>query len=235
MAILSKGQTFASGDQVTSTKLNDLVDDATFVTGTGNATDNSTLEVHASGYLKVKDLGIDTGQLATGAVETAKIEDLNVTTGKLANSTGASDGVTTAKIADDAVTAAKLADTAVTPGSYTNSSITVDQQGRLTAASTGTPGGQASAWANFDPDGTINGQLNVALITDNGVGDFTVTYTATITNNTAVAVSSGPHTGPYYNHNNCVFTQSAANVQLKFMIDTGVVPTDPIKMHVVVM
>ena len=84
MAILSKGQTFSSGDQVTSTKLNDIVDDATFVTGTGNATDNSTLAVHASGYLQVKDLGIDTAQLAASAVTEAKIEDGAVTADKLA-------------------------------------------------------------------------------------------------------------------------------------------------------
>lgn len=53
--------------------------------------------------------------------------------------------VGTTDIDDQAVTPAKLEDTAVTPGSYTNTSLTVDQQGRVTAASSGTAGDVTAA------------------------------------------------------------------------------------------
>jgi hypothetical protein len=129
MAILTKGNTYSSGQSVTATNLNALVDSATFKTGNGEAVDGSTLQVHASGYLMVKDGGITSTKLAAGAVDASAIG-----TGTITDTQLASDAVTTIKIADDAVTADKLAHTAVTPGSYTNTNLTVDQQGRITAA-----------------------------------------------------------------------------------------------------
>ena len=98
---------------------------------------------------------IATAQIADNAVTTAKISDNQVTTAKISDnqvtSAKISDNqivtakisdlqVTTAKIADDAVTPDKLSDTAVTPGTFTSATITVDQQGRITAASSGSAG-----------------------------------------------------------------------------------------------
>jgi hypothetical protein len=94
MAILSKGNTYSSGDAVTAANLNSLVDSATFVSGSNQTTDDSTLEVHSSGYLKIKDGGVDETQLANGAVTSAKLD--------------ASFEITAGEIADNAVTLAKM-------------------------------------------------------------------------------------------------------------------------------
>ena len=81
MGVITTGQTFASGDQVTATKLNDIANNCTF-TSAADTTDNSTLTLGSS-KLKVKDAGITSTQLATDSVITAKIQDGAVTAVKL--------------------------------------------------------------------------------------------------------------------------------------------------------
>ena len=95
MAILSNaGNTYLSGDAVTAANLNAQITGAVFEDGAGEATDGTTLEVHSSGYLKIKDGGVDETQLANGAVTSAKLD--------------ASFEVTSGEIADNAVTLAKM-------------------------------------------------------------------------------------------------------------------------------
>jgi hypothetical protein len=87
MAILSRGQTFASGDQVTAQKLQDIVDLATF----DDPADESTIvKDTGTGKLKVPSNGIGSNELASDAsvdanraVDTNHIKDGSVTADKL--------------------------------------------------------------------------------------------------------------------------------------------------------
>lgn len=181
MAILSKGNTYSSGDAVTAANLNSLVDSATFVSGSNQTTDDSTLEVHSSGYLKIKDGGVDETQLANGAVTSAKLD--------------ASFEVTSGEIADNAVTLAKMEHgTAGDLLSYNTSAEPVRVS--LGAASTYlrvNAAANAVEWSSsdtlqakcsFESNGTLNagGNVNVSTVVRNSAGKYTVTFTSSVTN-----------------------------------------------------
>jgi uncharacterized protein (AIM24 family) len=82
MAIINKGTAFSNGEQLSASKLNDLLDGATFGT---DSVDNASTLLNETGAITVRDSGITAAKLATNAVTTAKILNANVTKAKIEN------------------------------------------------------------------------------------------------------------------------------------------------------
>ena len=81
MGVVNTTYTFTATDTITSTKMNDIIDQTTF---TDDAVFDTTLAV-AAGKLKVNSQGITSNELAAGAVLTSKIADDSIITAKIAN------------------------------------------------------------------------------------------------------------------------------------------------------
>jgi len=117
---------YSDGTNIVEVSLNTL----------GGTIATAQIEAAAITTALISDNAVTTAKISDNQITTAKISDNQITTAKVSDLQ-----ITTAKIADDSITPDKLSNTAVTPAEYTVATITVDAQGRITAASSGAAGG----------------------------------------------------------------------------------------------
>jgi len=158
---------------------------------TGKVIQTSTATLTDAGTLTATAFaGPLTGDVTGNASGTAA----TVTGGTQAAITSAANLVTVGTIGTGVwqgtdIAAGYLADTSVTPGAYTSAAITVDAQGRITAASSGTPGDidGVTAGTNLNGGGTT-GTVTLNL-------DTTITGLTSVTSTDFVGALTGNATG----------------------------------------
>ena len=205
MAIINKGTAFSNGEQLSASKLNDLVDGATFGT---ESVDNSSTLLNGNGSITVRDSGITAAKLATNAVTTTKILNANVTT---------------AKIADANVTFAKLDDVIDDDTMATASSTKLATSESIKAYVDSNP--PIKAHCTFD--GTLSGTnppttgLNVTSVTKTATGRWQVNLTNPSPLSNFVTLASASPIGGSVNVSVGAYALSSSAIQVDIENSNG--------------
>lgn len=222
IGLLAVGTAEIADDAITNAKIGLLA------VGTAEIADDAVTNA------KIGALAVGTTEIAAGAVTTAKIAASAITATELASDAVTTakilnSNVTTAKIADDAVTAAKIVAGAVGTAEVADAAIT---PAKLSGAQSGSaPAFAARAWANINGgSATLRGSGNVASVTENATGDFTVTFTTAMADvNYAAIITAGDASSAnnYYDARLVSKTTSAVRFYIHTQSSGNPVKTSP--------
>jgi len=148
MAVINTSGSFANNEQVTSTKLNDLIDQAYFV---NNAVSGSTLAVTAGGQLKVGT--ITATEMGDNSVEAAAIKNGEVTPAKLSAGGPAWDNISTTAITNNNVSGAYFINLCTSRSGDGNTTLQFGSQTGTIANASITRGSGADGWFIFNQTG----------------------------------------------------------------------------------
>lgn len=183
MPVVDTTQLFATGDTVTSTTLNNIMDQSIFVYGA--VVSGSGLAITDGGQMTISDNTLPGGKITNGTITSVKIQDGTITNANIS----ASAAIATSKLASGALSSTVTVGTAnITNGSITSTKLSGNQTGSA-------PIYGVRAWGSVNSNGSTKRSQNISSITKSSTGNYTVNFTVDMPASTYAIVTTTENTG----------------------------------------